>query len=118
MFTKDYKFEKTAVLNNDVFHHFGIHPSTITLYGDSIEDIVLVIMKVSNDQTIPSINEKRIDPDYWGWFNNENMEFSSMIYGQRFLLNMCFPSGIKASEDAGNGKAYRLEIVEIKDYNT
>jgi len=34
-----------------------------------------------------------------------------MIYTARFLLDMCFPSGIKKIEESGQGKAYRLEII-------
>jgi len=109
-------FEKTAILGDKCYKHFGIHPKTAALYGDKPEDIVVVVMKVSEDQSIPEPNSKCVDPDYWVWYDEDNKEFSSMLYAQRFLLNMCFPSGIKGSEDAGQGKAYRVEIVEVKKY--
>jgi len=38
-----------------------------------------------------------------------------MIYAQRFLLDMCFPAGIKETENGGGGKAYRLEIVNAEE---
>ena len=114
------KFEKTAVLSGDVYRHFGIHPNTVSVYGDKVEDIVVVVMKISEDQSIPEPNSKPDKPDYWVWYDEDTIltkrGFSNMLYAQRFLLNMCFPAGIKGSEDAGRGKAYRVEIVEVKDY--
>jgi hypothetical protein len=46
-----------------------------------------------------------------GWYDSKK-EIFSMIYSKRFLLEMCFPYGLKASEEANHGKAYRLEILE------
>jgi len=106
-------FETTAVLNKDHYRHFGIHKITANLYGDDPKDIVKVKLGVSEDQSIPNLNEKHLKADYWGWFDYRDNEFTNMIYPQRFLLNMCFPAGIKGSEDAGHGKAYRLHILEV-----
>jgi hypothetical protein len=36
-----------------------------------------------------------------------------MIQPKRFMLDMCFPCGIKAAEEARDGKAYRLNIKQI-----
>jgi len=112
--TSQMEFEVTAVLNDDFYNHFGIHPSLASLYGDKIKDIETLIMKISKDQTIPKTHMK--EADYWGWFNAEKNKFTMMIYAQRFLLEMCFSYGIKEAEDAGQGKAYRIEIVETRDY--
>ncbi len=109
-------FEITAVFDNEIYKHFGIHPKTAAIYGDKPEDIVVVVMKISKDQTIPEPNGKYKDADYWVWYDFDE-GFSSMLYAQRFLLDMCFPAGIKGAEDAGHGKAFRVEIVEIKEYN-
>lgn len=109
-------FRITAILNKKgYYHHFGIHEKTCCLYGDKPEDIVEVEFRVSADQSLPDEDnkEKLMTPDYWGWYDEERKEFTMMIYAKRFLLNMCFPSGIKACEEAGQGKAYRLEIVNI-----
>jgi len=114
------QFEKTAVLNGDHYRHFGIHPKTASLYGDKVEDIVVVVMKISEDQSIPEPNNNVEKVDYWVWYDEDtivsNCGFSNMLFAQRFLLNMCFPAGIRGCEEAGRGKAYRVEIVEIKDY--
>ena len=72
-------------------------------------------MKISKDQSIPEPNNKSEEADYWVWCD-EKHKFTTMLYAQRFLLDMCFPAGIKGAEDAGQGKAYRVEIVETRDY--
>jgi len=110
-------FKTTATLNKqgNFYQHFGIHEKLCSLYGDKPEDIVTVEFKISADQSIPDENnmEKLMTPDYWGWYDNDKKAFGMMIYAKRFLLEMCFTYGIKASEEAGQGKAYRLEIVKI-----
>ena len=108
------EFIVTAVLSDKSYHHFGIHPKTASLYGDKVEDIVNVTLKISEDQTIPEPNCKFDAPDYWGWVNGDNK--ISMIYPQRFLLNMCFPYGIHAAEKHGDGKSFRVEIIKISNY--
>ncbi len=112
---KPANFKVNATLNEKgrYYHHFGIHPTLAMMYGDKPEDIVELEMKVSNDQTVPPANEKDLSVDYWGWYDSEKNEFTKMIYAKRFLLEMCFPYGIKRSEESGQGKAYRLEIVNV-----
>ena len=107
-------FETTAVWDEKSYHHFGIRPSLASLYGDDPEDIETIVMGVSEDQTIPEPNEKRQEADYWGWYDFEDKRFTNMIYTQRFLLEICFPAGIKGTEEVGQGKAYRLELVKAE----
>ena len=104
-------FKITAVysINGNCYHHFGIRESLASLYGDNPKDIKELTMKVSNNQSI--VDEINTKPDYWGWYDNKK-EIFTMIYSKRFLLEMCFPYGIKSSEETNHGKAYRLEIVE------
>jgi hypothetical protein len=102
-------YKHTAVFNGKNYEHFGIHPTLASLYGDKPEDIVEVKLKISIDQKIPE-NDNTMTPDYWGWYDFKKKNFT-MIYAKRFLLEMCFPYGIKASEDKKQGKAYRLEIL-------
>ena len=108
------RFEITAVWNEKCYHHFGIHPSVVSLYGDKVEDIETLTMKICEDQSIPAPNGEYKKADYWGWFENEDeiLSLTNMVYPQYFLLNMCFPYGIKSSEEHGKGKAYRLEVVK------
>jgi hypothetical protein len=110
-------FKITATLNErgDFYQYFGIHPKLACIYGEKPENIVEVEFKISEDQSIPP-NDQSMNPDYWGWYDNDSKKFSRMIYTKHFLLEMCFPYGIKASEDKGQGKAYRLEIVLVHNY--
>lgn len=107
------EFEITAVWNGNSYNHFGIHPSFASIYGDDPDDIEILTMKISEDQTVPEPNNKHNEADYWGWLDNDDKGFH-MIYAQRFLLDICFPAGIARTEKAGQGKAYRLTIIEPK----
>lgn len=107
------RFEINAVWDgNKCYHHFGIVPSLASMYGNKPEDIETITMKISEDQSIPVPNGEYREADYWGWINADEDELSTMLFAQRFLLDMCFPTGIAGSEEAGRGKAYRLEIVK------
>lgn len=98
-----------AVWNGKYYEHFGIRKEIAYMYGHKENEVSNVEMKVSADQRIPPANDGNMDRDYWGWFDFERQEFT-MIYAKRFLLNMCFAYGIEASEQANQGKAYRLEV--------
>ncbi len=104
------QYVNTAVIENNMFTHFGIHPVTSCLYGHDESEIVSVVLEIHEDQTpvVQQCHELKT-VDYWGWFDTEKQEFT-MIYQQYFLLNMCFPYGIKAEDDRNFGKAYRLKI--------
>jgi len=99
-----------AIWNGKNWCHFNIHPKTCCLYGDKPEDIVQVTFRIANDQhtTPTSIGDV---PDYWGWLDTDTQEFDSLIYPRWFLLDMCFPYGITKTEEAGKGRAYRLEML-------
>ena len=107
---KDFKI--TAVWNENHYNHFGIHEALASMYGDNPNDIETLKMRISEDQSIPEPNSKYGDADYWGWYDFEDKRLTNMIYAQRFLLEMCFPAGIAGTEESGNGKAYRLEIIK------
>lgn len=105
-------FKTTAVFNGKHYHHFGIHPRSAFLYGNDPKDIVELTMKLANDQDVPEhIAGEKSNPnaDYWGWYSNEDERFV-FIWQAYLLLDMCFPYGMKAEEERGRGKAYRLEI--------
>ena len=107
-------FKTTAVFNGKNYRHFGIHPKTASLYGHSASEIVEVTMRLSEDQEVPKHltgPKAPPNPDYWGWFDNEDGSFT-FIWSAYFLLEMCFTYGMKAEENRGRGKAYRLEVVE------
>ena len=98
------------------FHHFGIRETTCSLYGDKPEDIKTVSLEIHTNQAKPSKEEfnemcKTNTPDYWGWKDVGSDEFS-LIYQQRFLLDMCFPAGLDTTEANGRGNQYRLKVTE------
>ena len=103
----------TATLNKKgkYYQHFGIREISACLYGDDPKDIVKVKLKISEDQSVPKHDAQILSADYWGWWDNKKNRFT-LIYAKRFLLEMCFPN-MDISEERGQGKAYRLEIVEI-----
>jgi hypothetical protein len=90
----------TAIFNGKYFEHFGIAPLTASLYGHDASEIVNVELIVHEDQSRNETNFQSMEPDYWGWLDTRRDEFT-MIYPKYFLLNMCFPSGIKATEESG-----------------
>ncbi len=101
-------FKMKCVAKTNCLAHFGIRDMTSSLYGYKPKDILEVDMVISEDQTLPENDNDRTEPDYWGWYDNDDKRIS-MMYSARFLLDMCFPYGIKASEKAGQGKAFRFE---------
>lgn len=108
-------FTVTAIWSNNEekphYYHFGIHPITASLYGNDPSEIQTIQMKISDNQEKADSNEHLAnEPDYWGWYDIKDESFS-FIFPKYFLLNMCFPAGIKATEERGQGKAYRLEVV-------
>ena len=105
-------FKINAVKDEKCYKHFNIWPSSSVLYGVDPKDIVTLEMGVAEDQGRPEVNGKYKDADYWGYYDNDNKGIS-LIYPQYFLLNMCFPSGIDAVEERGQGKAYRLKVFGV-----
>lgn len=105
----------TAVWQGKNFAHFGISQKSAILYGKKSEDIVNVEISLSEDQTVPPAPQddpKVNEPDYWAWWDNEKEKFT-LIWPKRFLLNMCFAYGMKAEEDIGRGKDYRVHVKQM-----
>ena len=102
----------TAVWKEKCYTHFGIHPMIASLYGDDPKDIINVKIEISKDQKKPNPEGPYVGADYWGWYDFEKKKFT-MIYAQYFLLNMCFPYGLKTEEERNIGKAYRLLVTAL-----
>lgn len=108
------KSTATLAKNKDCYEHFGIHEKTAAIYGNKEEEIVELELVISKNQDRPEHKTGSFDEaDYWAWLEDGKTGYY-LIYPQYFLLNMCFPNGIKASEDVGQGKAMRVEIKNIK----
>lgn len=101
-------FTRTCVKSeNGYYTHFGINAAHASVWGNKEEDVLTVILKVSDNQSSPNTHTQ----EYWGWFDNTDNEFT-LIYANYLQLSVCFAYGIKTEEEIGRGKAYRLEIVK------
>lgn len=111
------KFTTTATLSKDGSHYkdFGIHEMVASLYGADPKDIVELEFVISTNQTPVEKNLTSYeDSDYWVWMDKDGNSSQRLLWPQHFLLNMCFPYGIKAAEEAGQGKAFRVELIKTK----
>lgn len=107
------EFEVSAVKEAKCYVHFHITAQSALLYGSTVDEIIKVKLRIAKDQTVPKEQLKDLpDVDYWGWFDFAS-DSITLIFQHYFMLNMCFANGIKAAEDAGKGKAYRLEVIEV-----
>ena len=107
-------FKTTAVFEGGNYKHFHINKITASIFGNKPEDIIEVEVSIHENQTPvkPNTEQDSTNPDYWGYWDNE-LNNMWHIYPAYFLLDMCFPSGIKVYEERGFGKAYRLNINKI-----
>jgi hypothetical protein len=77
--------------------HFYPHPKLITNVCGCKEAFRVRVTEGEN-------------PDgYWGWWDAKGQKFT-MVYPNEALLGICFPYGMKAAENAGDGKGYPVEI--------
>jgi len=97
---------------NGIYKHFGISEITASLYGSKLSEIIKVKVEISEDQSPVPPKHVPNQADYWAWVDSKG-KLSTLIWPQWFLLNMCFPYGLKAEEERGGGKAYRVNILEI-----
>jgi hypothetical protein len=104
------KIIRTAVFNGKNYAHFGIHEKTAFLYGSyKKEDIIALELSVHEDQSPPKETKNPNEPDYWGYWDFDRKSLT-LIYPAYFLLDMCFPNGIRTCEEIKQGKAYRLKV--------
>ena len=61
----------------------------------------------------PDILINKAEVEYWGWLNNKGE--LSMVWANYFLFDMCFPNGAEASENFGDGRRIKLELVSFKN---
>lgn len=108
-------FITTAVFKDSQYKNFHINKITANIYGDKPEDIINVEISIHKNQTPvkPNTEKDSSKPDYWGYWDNKQSKMWH-IYPAYFLLDMCFPSGLKAMEEIGEGKAYRLNVQPTK----
>lgn len=111
--TTDYTFKENATKTHKGYNNFGINHMSAKMFGYAPNEIETVNLKVSEDQSRPTLHDRSITPDYWGWFDFQKNKFT-FIHPQLVLLHMCFAGGLKFAESKNTGKAYRLEIFTNK----
>jgi hypothetical protein len=72
------------------------------------EPIYDITFDIDDDQS-----EHREGIDYWGWLDYDEKRMT-MVWSNWTQFFACFPYGVEASEKSGQGKAYRLKIVNAK----
>jgi hypothetical protein len=116
---KDNSFKKYAVFitnqqtNETYFYHIGLHPQHRYMYGvKPNEEIYEVEFEIHEDQeTKPDFTAQ----EYWGWLDTENdINKMTMIFPNYVSFLMCFPYGVEAAEQHGQGKSYRLKVKSYK----
>jgi len=79
------------------------HPRTVMLCCSRDEPIYQV--------KIREVRKGEIS-QYWGWFDNEDEEYS-MIWPSKIQMKMCFPYGPEAEESRGAGRQVNLVVEEV-----
>lgn len=95
-----------TLYNNSYFRNIGITEKSAFLYGVDKSEIKNIAFEVSEDQSEPL----KDSIEYWGWFDNEKQDWT-FIYPNYWQLYACFPYGLPKHEEAGDGKAYRLNLI-------
>lgn len=89
------------------FTRIGLEPTHAKMFGvNDTDEIYRLTFDIHEDQSEPDWNAI----EYWGWLDFNDMEYK-MIFPNYKLFHVCFPYGVKASEDSGKGKSYRLKLV-------
>lgn len=84
------------------FSDFYNHKTALAVcYGASYDQIYTVCVE----------EVKKRAGDYWGWWCFAENRFA-LVFGNRNLLNMCFPYGIDAAEKKGEWIALPVKINE------
>lgn len=99
-----YCLELTRPNGEKFYTHFYLHPKTTKLCGDGS------ILKAR----VREIQEGE-ESDYWAWWNLKTEEPGFVFcYPAKTLLKMCFPYGMKATEEHGDGVGVNvmIEILE------
>ena len=92
--------------NRGHYENIGITNISCILYGYDKSQIEHITFEVSEDQS----EAKPQTMEYWGWFDNEKQDWT-FIFPNYWQLYMCFPYGLPKHEEAGDGKAYRLNLI-------
>ncbi len=89
------------------FNRIGLEPNHKKMFGvKDTDEIYRLTFDIHEDQSEPDWNAI----EYWGWLDFSDMEYK-MVFPNYKLFHVCFPYGVKAAEDSGKGKSYRLKLV-------
>ena len=107
-----YGVKKVKEDKTEYFAHifFNLKQTEFCAGKNDIYQIKMIIHENQKDLHNPnSINEI----NYIGWIISGN-NFASMIYPSYDQFSCCFSYGYEILEKRGDGKAYRLKIIESK----
>lgn len=99
-------FQIKCTMIDGYLTHFGIHEKTASLYGIKPENIMNVVLKYTDNQTINK-NQYEI----WGYYEYEKQRFS-LIFNNYAKLTVCFPNNMKTYERDHKGVCIKLEVVK------
>ena len=89
----------------------------ILYFTNIFPDPRTVRMCLNSPEPIFEIDVKESDIDnnqpYWGWLDAEDGEIR-YVFPAKTLVSACFPYGVKAAEESGQGKMIKVAITEIK----
>jgi hypothetical protein len=89
-----------------VFYHCYASPIAVELCGVAREAIVQISIRAAKEGE---------ETPYWGWWEYRDNKYT-MIYPSKLQSDMCFTYGVKAAEEAGQGKQLQL-VLELKGIN-
>ena len=91
--------------NEPGIHYIDIYPSIIQV--KMCIELGIPVYQIDVTKT-----DEPTDSSYWAWEDPDDS--ICLVYYAFFLLNMCFPYGTAAEEEAGRGKVIRVNIETIK----
>ena len=98
-----------SVREDGSFHFIHIYgnPSIVSFCSSEKQPVYELTFEEHQNQDINAEPQ-----EYWGWQEDNTM---SMIYPKYFLLDMCFPAGIKHTQETGQGRAVKLNLINFRD---
>lgn len=87
-------------------HYTNIYPSTLPVKMCIVPGTPIYEIEITK-------TDNPTGDSYYAW---EDLDGKiSMIYYGFFILNICFPYGVRAEEAAGRGNVVRVDIKEIQE---
>jgi hypothetical protein len=85
------------------------HPRTTGMCDPDKPIVELRFCQATHEEIIEERNGNSPVRIYWAWLENGAKSFE-MIFPHESLFTMCFPYGLSAEVNAGEGKVFRLVV--------